>query len=230
MDIKTSWTASRILVNYGQICCATPLYRADPNCVEAREKRNNMLLVIDCCPRGDDSATRTYYQAYLRAADKQNIQIVELDKLGLMPLDGETLRKRDKLVSAQDFGSEQFFLARQFKEADEVLIAAPFWDLSFPSLLKVYLEHVTVNGLTFGYDEQGCCRGLCRARKLLYFSTCGGFYGDRHLGYEYVKALGNMLGIPLCVPYIIEGLDIDPNKRDSIVTQAINELLSNGEN
>lgn len=188
-----------------------------------------MLLVIDCCPRGDDSATRAYYQAYLRVSCNQDIQIVELDKLGLMPFDGEALRRRDKLIKARDFGNESFLLARQFREADEVLVAAPFWDLSFPSLLKVYLEHVTVSGITFGYDEQGNCHGFCRAGRLLYFSTCGGFYGERHLGYEYVKALGSMLGIRLCVPYILEGLDIDPDKRDYIVTQAIESLSSKTE-
>ena len=159
-----------------------------------------MLLVIDCCLRGDDSATRAYYQAYLRIAGEQDIQIVELDKLCLMPLDGEALWERDSLIRAQDFGREQFLLARQFREADE-----------------------------FGYDVQGRCHGFCRARMLLYFSTCGGFYGERHLGYEYVKALGAMLGIPLCVPYILEGLDIDPNKRDDIVTQAIDNLLPDAE-
>jgi len=86
-----------------------------------------------------------------------------------------------------------------------------------------------VNGLTFGYDEQGRCHGFCRAGRLLYFSTCGGFYGERHLGYEYVKALGAMLGIPLCVPFILEGLDIDPNKRGRILAQAIDSLLPAGE-
>lgn len=189
-----------------------------------------MLLVVDCCLRRDDSATRAYYQAYLRVACEQDVQVVELDKLHLKPLNGETLRERDKLIRAQDFSSKQFFLARQFREADELLIAAPFWDLSFPSLLKVYLEQVTVNGLTFGYDEQGCCHGFCRARRLLYFSTCGGFYGERHLCYEYVKALGAMLGIPLCVPYILEGLDIDLNKRDCILKQAIEDLMPDKKN
>ena len=188
-----------------------------------------MLLVVDCCLRRDDSATRAYYQAYLRVACEQDIQVVELDKLGLKPLDGEALRERDSLIRAQDFSSEQFFLARQFKEADELLVAAPFWDLSFPSLLKVYLEQVTVKGLTFGYDEQGHCHGFCRAKRLLYFSTCGGFYGERHLGYEYVKALGAMLGIPLCVPYILEGLDIDPNNRDCILEKAIDDLMPDNE-
>ena len=38
-----------------------------------------------------------------------------------------------------------------------------------------------------------------------------------------------MLGIPLCVPYILEGLDIDPNKLDDMVTQAIDNLLADVE-
>lgn len=84
-----------------------------------------MLLVIDCCLRGEASATRAYYQAYLRSAGEQDMRIVELGKLGLTPLDGEALRERDNLIRARDFGSEQFLLARQFRDADEVLIAAP---------------------------------------------------------------------------------------------------------
>ena len=186
-----------------------------------------MLLVIDCCPRGDISATRTYYQAYLRIAERQDVQIVYLDQLGLVPLNGETLLERDQLIREKAFHRKEFQLAQQFKNADELLIAAPFWDLSFPSLLKVYLEHVTVNGLTFGYDDQGHCRGFCRAERIRYFSTCGGFYGKRHLGYEYVKELGAMLGIPLCVPYILEGLDVDPQKREHILKKAIHDLLTN---
>ena len=185
-----------------------------------------MLLVIDCCLRGDDSATRAYYQAFLKTAGNQDVQVVRLDQLNLVPLDGRTLKKRDKLIAAQDYENEMFCLARQFKEADEVLIAAPFWDLSFPSMLKVYLEQIMVNGLTFGYNEQGQCVGFCRAGRMLYFSTCGGFYGERHLGYEYVKNLVHMLGISECVPYIVEGLDIDPGQRDRIVAQAIDDLLS----
>ena len=66
-----------------------------------------MLLVIDCCLRGEASATRAYYQAYLRSAGEQDMRIVELGKLGLTPLDGEALRERDNLIRARDFGSEQ---------------------------------------------------------------------------------------------------------------------------
>lgn len=67
-------------------------------------------------------------------------------------------------------------------------------------------------------------RGLCGilpGKEASLFSTCGGFFGERNLGFEYVKALAAMLGIETCVPYIAEGLDIDPARRDEVLEQAI---------
>ena len=195
------------------------------------------MLVIDCCLRGEDSATRRYYQAYLEAATPERVEMVELARLGLRPLDWETLAihrefsggretlaLRDRLSAEGRFDHVLFHLARQFRDAEEILIAAPFWDLSFPSLLKVYLERVSVAGLTFGYTQEGQCVGHCRARRLLYFSTCGGYVGEEHLGFAYVKALGAMLGIPECVPYILEGLDIDPARREAVLAEGIGRL------
>lgn len=184
------------------------------------------MLVIDCCPRGEDSATRRYYQAYLEAAAPERVEMVELARLGLRPLDWETLALRDRLSAEGRFDHVLFHLARQFRDAEEILIAAPFWDLSFPSLLKVYLEQVSVAGLTFGYTQEEQCVGHCRARRLLYFSTCGGYVGEEHLGFAYVKALGAMLGIPECVPYILEGLDIDPAQRETVLAEGILRLRS----
>ena len=184
------------------------------------------MLVIDCCLRGEDSATRRYYQAYLEAAAPERVEMVELARLGLRPLDWETLALRDRLGAEGRFDHVLFHLARQFRDAEEILIAAPFWDLSFPSLLKVYLEQVSVAGLTFGYTQEGQCVGHCRARRLLYFSTCGGYVGEEHLGFAYVKALGAMLGIPECVPYILEGLDIDPAQRETVLAEGILRLRS----
>ena len=58
--------------------------------------------------------------------------------------------------------------------------------LEFPSILKVYLEHVCVTGITFhyvGYETQG----LCKAKKAVYISTAGGFVGAHHLGQGYIR-------------------------------------------
>ena len=183
-----------------------------------------MLLVVDCCIRGGASATRKYYEAYLKTAAEHDASVIKLAELGIEPLNAETLRKRDELCGKREFDHEMFRMARQFRDADEILIAAPFWDLSFPSLLKVYLEQVSVCGLTFRYEDDGSCIGCCKAKRLLYFSTCGGYFGEHHLGFEYVKAFAAMLGIKECVPYIIEGLDIDPARRQDILDRAVRRL------
>ena len=59
-------------------------------------------------------------------------------------------------------------------KADIIVIAAPYWDLSFPAQLKDYIERVNAVGVTFDYDQEGIPYGLCRAKKLVYITTAGG--------------------------------------------------------
>lgn len=185
-----------------------------------------MLLIVDCCMRGEASTTRRYYQAYLqkRGLGAADVEVLELAKLGLAPLYAEDLAGRDALRAQGAYGDEMFALARQFRDAEEILVAAPYWDLSFPSLLKVYVEHVSVCDLTFGYDETGRPEGYCKAERLLYFSSCGGYVGAHHLGYEYMRAFAAMLGIEHSEAYTLEGMDIDPSQREALLAEAIARL------
>lgn len=64
-----------------------------------------------------------------------------------------------------------FDIGKDFAEADEIVIGAPYWDLSFPAALKIYIEHAAVMGVTFHYTEEGRCEGLCRAKHLTYITT-----------------------------------------------------------
>lgn len=171
-----------------------------------------------------DSATRRYYSAYLEKAEARDTEILELCGLEIAPLNRELLRRRDALCAQRRFEDGMFDLARQFQAAEEILIAAPYWDLSFPSLLRVYLENIMVSGLTFGYGADGRCVGYCRAERMLYFSTCGGDCRPRHLGFEYLRALCGMLGIAECTPFIVEGMDIDPSRREEILARAVAAL------
>ena len=182
------------------------------------------MLIIDACVRCGDSATRRYYEAYLESLpEKPMCEIIYLDNVQPKPLTAETLQKRDALLRAGRLDDGMFRLAKQFRDADEILVAAPFWDLSFPAVLKAYFENVSVAGLTFRYTETGSV-GLCRAKKLTYFSTAGGFTNGNHLGYEYVRALAGLFGISETVLYSAEGLDIDPARREAVLADAIARL------
>lgn len=182
------------------------------------------MLIIDCCVRGDESWTRKYYQAYLKKYGIKNADYLFLADQAFSPIDQDYLAKRDALRYAGAYDNALFDYARQFRDADEILVAAPYWDLSFPALLKVYLEHVAVCDLTFGYDVDGKNIGFCKANRLLYFSSCGGYVGPHHLGFEYVKSFAEMLGINNSQCFSLEAMDIDPSQREKLLADAVFKL------
>ena len=55
------------------------------------------------------------------------------------------------------------------KNYDIIVIGAPFWDLSFPAILKIFIENIYVTGLVTKFGENGKPVGLCKAKKLYTF-------------------------------------------------------------
>ena len=112
---------------------------------------------------------------------------VDLKNEDIEPLNTELLAKRERLIREGKLDDPMFRYAKQFAMAEEIVIAAPFWDLAFPALLKIYIEQITVSGITFKYNS-GAPSGLCKAKKLTYVTTSGGpIYED--FGYTYIKTL-----------------------------------------
>ena len=144
------------------------------------------------------------------------IEELRLEEMSFPAADEAFLQKRDALLAAGKFEEPLFAPARQFASADTIVIAAPYWDLSFPAALKQYIEQVNVVGITFEYTPEGFPRGLCRAKKLYYVMTAGGTYVPEEFGYGYVKALAqNFYGIQDVELIKAVGLDIigaDVNK------------------
>lgn len=175
------------------------------------------LLIVDCCIREEKSATRKLYESYLKSLNRTNWEIEKIYLMheNILPLTNDDIKLRDKLLQNSNTEHEIFKYAKQFAAADEIIIAAPYWDLSFPSLLRVYFERISVVGITFDYEGTKSI-GCCKAGKIIYFSTCGGFINGEHLGVEYVKQLAKVFGINNVEKYIVEGLDIGTTKREKI--------------
>ena len=131
---------------------------------------------------------------------------------------------KTKLIESGLYDDTMFDYAKQFAAADVIVIAAPFWDLSFPAILKIYLENIYVTGIVsqFGADGKPC--GLCRAKKLYYVTTAGGQYTPDY-SYEYVKELATVhFGIKETELIKAEMLDVEGYDPEEIVRNTIRHI------
>ncbi len=105
------------------------------------------ILFVNSCVR-TDSRTRILAQAVLSRLPG-TIQEIDLDREQIPVLDGKELQQRNTLLETNETNHPMLRYARQFAQADTVVIAAPYWNLMFPALLKIHLEAITVSGITF---------------------------------------------------------------------------------
>ena len=154
------------------------------------------ILFVNACVRPE---SRTMQLAeYILDRLCGQVAEVNLEQEQIQPL----------LAAGQD-DAEILRYANQFKNADTIVIAAPYWDLSFPAIVKNYLESVTVCGVTFKYSPDGIPIGLCKAKRLIYVMTAGGPVFSPDYGFDYVKALAqNFYGIQDVKCFKAENLDI----------------------
>lgn len=174
-------------------------------------------LFINACVRGE---SRTYRLAKKLLERLGGYEEIALENAGLKPLNRERLARRDELLAAGDAAAPELSEARRFAEAEAIVVAAPYWDLMFPALLKIYLENVTVCGVTFYYTDEGVPTGLCRAKRLYYVTTAGGPV-FQNFGYDYVAALAKgFYGISDTRLISAEGLDIRGADIEKILAEA----------
>ena len=181
------------------------------------------ILFINACIR-PCSRTLALAETLLQRLNGE-VEEVHLGETPLPVLDLQRMEKRNQAAQANDYSDPMFDAAKQFAAADVIVIAAPYWDLMFPAVLKTYLENITVSNLTFRYSAQGRPESLCKARRLYYVTTSGGFIGQNDFGFSYVKALAqNFFEIPKIHRYTAEGLDIFGADVEAIMDKAKAEI------
>lgn len=184
------------------------------------------LLFVDSCisQRGADSRTRAVADAFLdtfRAnhpgAEVETVTPEQL--LALKPFDVEMLNDREALAGAGAFDAPVFDLARQFRGADAVVVAAPYWDLSYPAALRTYVEYISAVGLTYHYEADGC-HGDCKAQRLVYLTSGGDFEHEDSIGVLHWRQLCGLFGVKRFDYVFAGGLDIDPAMTPDLVRGA----------
>lgn len=191
------------------------------------------LLFVNACisERGQESRTlklsRAFLDAYLETHPADTVVTADLSRLPIQPFDREALEARNAKAGQRDFSGPEFQLARDFQSANKIVVAAPFWDLSFPAILRVYIEHISACGLCYHYDEQGC-HGDCRAERLAYLTTGGDCEKPESLGALYWKQLAEMFGIPRFDYVFAGGLDVIPEKAPELLEPALEKARKLG--
>ena len=185
------------------------------------------LLYIDCCIRGSISRTRKLGESFLSTVSKRNeydIHRLFLPEEGLSCFTGSFFERRQSLLEEGDLFHPRFRYAHQFADADRIVIAAPYWDLTFPALLKIYIENVNVDGITFRCDASGV-HGLCKADKMLFLTTRGGACGGtrQDVGSVYLDEFRKYVGIRSFKCIAADGIDLGVEPPDVILRQAILE-------
>lgn len=115
--------------------------------------------------------------------------------------------------------------AFQFVEADKYIIAAPLWNLSFPAILKAYIDYICVTGITFKYTAEGPV-GLCQGKKAVHIVARGGGYLEGpaaayEMGDRYLRTIFGFLGITDFTTISADKLDVIGEDAEAIENNAI---------
>ena len=185
-----------------------------------------MILLINACVR-KESRTKRLAMALLEQLkeQEQEIQEVRLSEITFPVADEAFLAQRDAWIANKEWSRPLFDLARQFACADTIVVAAPYWDLSFPAALKQYFEQINVMGITFQYTPEGTPMPLCKADKLYYVTTAGGAFVPDEYGFGYVKTLAqSFYGIKDVTLIKATGFDIYGADEEAILADAIRDI------
>ncbi len=182
------------------------------------------LIFIDATMRAE-SRTRQIARPIIEELSKRyEIETVRLDGASYPAVDSRILNDRDNGIVPEEYAET----ARRIAAADRIVIAAPFWDMSFPSALKVFFENMSLFHITFDSDSTRCY-GLCKCEKVLYITTRG---MNIHTGdaleqaTPYIRALSYLWGLGELHVISAENLDYStPEVIDEKLSAAVSEGL-----
>ena len=181
-----------------------------------------MVLYVKCCPKNESRTDRLAKALLGTLGDYyEELDVMRED---IHPLSNNDVILREGMIAQANYSYPLFDYAKQFAFADTIVIAAPHWDLSFPAVLKIYIENIYVTGLVSRCGDDCRPHGMCNAKKLYYVTTSGGPYYPRY-SYEYIDTLAREhFGIDETELIYADMLDIDGYDPDQIMEDKIKEI------
>ena len=186
------------------------------------------VLFVDCSISVQEKSrtkllAETFFETLREIHPDWCLETVKLHKRKLFALEAEDLRKREQLLQEEKWQDSFFDLARQFAEADRIVVAAPCWEMTFPAKLRVYIEHISIPGIAFRYTAHGSV-GQCRAEKLLFLTAAGGPAEGAACGKSYMEAMTKFYGIPEFSYLIADMQDVQEVDHEIILKGALEKV------
>lgn len=184
------------------------------------------LLYIDACIRDEDSRTKKIANEVIKELKKKyDITTLVINELPLEIINKERLKTRFNGYISK----EVITWANLIKNANRIVISAPFWDMSIPAALKVFIELCSIMDITFKSNDI-TCYGNCICEKVLYITTRGMKIETRSKldqGTSYLEALSFLWRLGEVV--VLSANNLDYLSSDEI-KQLIDKTIQEGKN
>lgn len=182
------------------------------------------LFYVDACLREGSNTKKIADAIFDELSNKYEMETVRLSDCSFPIVNNDILNDRANGIVHEEYVE----MAKKLAAADRLVIAAPFWDMSFPSALKVFFENMSLFNVTFASNEKECF-GLCKAEKVLYITTRGmniSTGDDLEQATPYIKALSKLWGLGEL--YVVSAQNMDyctEEQREEKIKNAIAEGL-----
>ena len=180
------------------------------------------LLHIDSSLLGEGSASRQLTRSVVRRFQRSHpgLEVIyrDLDAAPLPHLTGADLAA----------GGQPPAVLQEFLDADIVVVGAPMYNFGVPSVLKAWIDRISIAGVTFRYTEKGPV-GLAGGKRVVIASTRGGLYADgspfaaMDFQEAYLRAVFAFLGVTDVEVVRAEGLNLGPDQRQAALQAALGE-------
>jgi FMN-dependent NADH-azoreductase len=168
------------------------------------------ILHVDSSPRGDSSISRKLTAETVKRIKAEhsdvNVTTRDLGKFPLPHLNAAVIEamfappeQRTDAQIASLIPSDE--TVAELVAADTIVIGVPMWNLSVPSILKAWIDHIVREGKTFNVGADGTPHGLLAPdKKVIAVLASGGIYSRGPLAniehqQSYMKVIFGILGL-----------------------------------
>jgi FMN-dependent NADH-azoreductase len=194
------------------------------------------VLYINSNPKPmDQSFGLRLGRHFLNELSNQNenveIETVNLYEENIPFIDADVLDAWGKLGAGQELSPSQVEktsrmgeILEQFLSADMYVFNTPMWNLSYPPMLKAYIDNVVMAGKTFKYTENGPA-GLLGGKTAVHVQSRGGVYSEGPAqAFEftngYLQGVMAFIGITDYHHVFTEGMAAAPDRAEEILADA----------